>query len=182
MAREVCPLHAFDDYEGRWVSGEVGYSFTCTRQDHPVPGPFTWLRAPEPPSLGELTGIAEELRLDVTLPKALQQYQGTWVEYGVLERAYALKNPKEWNFLIERYSHTAVAAKRYTATAFLAGVLGRLWQRGAVATRGGPATGRWSYNGTCGYHALSPEPTSESRLSWADSGFTVEYVPGQVEV
>lgn len=118
----MCPLHPLDDYAGVWIGDEVGYSFTCTRNDHPVEGPYTWLRAPEPPGFGELSGIADELRIDVMLPAALGAYRGTWIEYGVLERAYALDNPKDWAFLVERYSHTAIAAKRYTATAFLSGV------------------------------------------------------------
>ena len=182
VEREVCPLHAMDDYAGVWVSDEVGHVFTCTRADHPVPGHYTWFRPPPPPSLGELTGLAEELQLDVNLPAALSQFHGIWVEYGVLEQAYAVANPKDWAFLMQRYSHTAVAAKRYTATAFLAGVLARLCERSAVSVRDGQATGRWSYNGRCGYYTLPPEPDWNKRLTWEGSGLTVEYVPGQTEV
>ncbi len=93
-----------------------------------------------------------------------------------------MANPEDWHFLVDRYSHTAVAAKRYTVSAFLGGVLGRLWRNGAVGGISGAATGRWSYNRTTGYWALFPEPDHDRRLSWADSGFTVEYVPGQTEV
>lgn len=179
--REVCPMHAMDDHTGVWVSDEVGHLFTCPRDDHPVPGLYTWLRPPPPPTVTELSGIAEQLRLDVTLPAALQEHRGTWVEYGIIEHAYALANPADWAFLIERYSHTAVAAKRYTATAFLAGVLGRLGERRTIAIHAGPATGRWAYNGRCGYYALPPEPGWDNRKTWADSGLTMAYVPGQVE-
>lgn len=180
--REVCPFHADDDVVGVWVSDEVGWSFSCDRRRHPQPGPYTWLRPAEAPDLEELTGIAAELRLDVHLPAALGEYRGMWVEYGILERAYALAHPQDWQFLMDRYSHTAVAAKRYTVSAFLGGVLGRLWRRGVVASMTGEATGRWQYNRTTGYWALFPEPDRRHRLSWADSGFTVEYVPGQTEV
>jgi len=180
--REVCPFHADDDVAGVHVSDEVGWSFACHRRGHPRPGPYSWLRAPEPPDLGEMNGIAADLELEVSLPAALSEYRGTWVEYGVLERAFALANPEDWRFLMDRYSHTAVAAKQYTVSAFLGGVLGRLWRRGLVGGIGGEATDRWSYNRTTGYWALLPEPDHDRRLSWADSGFTVEYVPGQTEV
>ena len=80
--REVCPFHADDDVAGAWVSDEVGWSFTCDRRGHPQPGPFSWLRPPEPPDIGEMTGIAAELGLDVSLPEVLKEYRGTWVEYG----------------------------------------------------------------------------------------------------
>jgi hypothetical protein len=91
-------------------------------------------------------------------------------------------NPAEWILLVKRYSHTAVAAKRYTATAFLAGVLARMGQRGELATHVGDATGRWSYNRMCGYYSLYPEPPWESRTTWAESGLSVTYVPGQTEL
>ncbi len=104
-----------------------------------------------------MNGIAAELGLDVSLPAALREYQSIWVEYGVLERAFAMANPEEWRFLVDRYSHTAVAAKRCTVSAFLGGILGRLWRSGAVAGFTKEATGRWSYNRTTGYWALFPE-------------------------
>ena len=180
--REVCPFHADDDVAGVRVSDEVGWAFTCDRRGHPRPGPYSWLRPPEAPDLGEMNGIAADMGLDVSLPAALREYRGTWVEYGVLERAFAMANPEDWHFLVDRYSHTAVAAKRYTVSAFLGGVLGRLWRNGVLGGISGEATGRWSYNRTTGYWALFPEPDHDRRLSWADSGFTVEYVPGQTEV
>jgi len=167
---------------GVHVSEEVGWSFTCNRRGHPADGPYTWLRAPEPPALGELTGISAELGLDVALPAALKESRGTWVEYGILERAYALANPEDWAFLIARYGHTAVAAKRYTVSAFLGGVLGRLQGAGTIAGTMGAATGRWSYNGSTGYWALHPQSSISDKLSWADSSFTVAHVPGQTEV
>lgn len=131
--------------------------------------------------MGELDGIAAQLSLDVHLPAVLRLYPEVWVEYGVLERDYASAHPADWQFLIDRYSHTAVAAKRYTATAFLGGVLGRLWRAGDIAGFTGPATGRWSYNREVGYWSLFPEPPQDRRLTWADTGHTMGYVPGQTE-
>ena len=84
---------------------------------------------------------------------------------------------------MDRYGHTAVAAKRYTVSAFLAATLGNLERAGAVAFHSGPATGRWAYNGTISvYWSLPPGPDWADRNSWEDSGLTVGYVPGQTEV
>lgn len=89
MTREACSFHSDEDPQGVFVSDEVGYSFTCEREGHPEPGPRTWFRPPEPPPGLELGGLADELGLAVELPRALSEYRGKWVEYGVLEHAYA---------------------------------------------------------------------------------------------
>lgn len=91
-----------------------------------------------------MTGIAADLSLDVNIPAVLEPFKGTWVKYGVLERAYALANPADWTYLVETYGHTAIAAMRYTASAFLGGILGRLWKNHVIAGFTGPATARWS--------------------------------------
>src|SRR3954454_7507426 len=182
MVFQVCPLHAFEEIDGAWISSDVGWQFTCPRADHVPPGPYTWLSAPPPPPGTELSGIADELGLGVEIPAVLKQFDGTWVEYGVFEQAYAVSHPKEWNFLIERYGHTAIAPKQYTVSAFLAATLGNLQRAGAIEFHSGPATGRWAYNGTISWWALPPGPDWDSRLSWADSGSKVDYVPGQTEL
>lgn len=182
MVFQVCPLHAFEEVDGINISEEVGWEFTCPRQDHIPPGPYTWLSVPPPAPGTELTGIAADFGLHVELPLALSHFTGTWVEYGVLEREYALHNPNDWERLVERYGHTAIGAKRYTVSAFLASTLGHLQRQGAVDLHMGPATGRWDYNRQTSWWSLQPQPEWESRLSWEDSGFTVEYVPGQTEV
>lgn len=182
MAYQVCPQHSHEEVVGVWISNEVGTQFTCTRTDHVASGPFSWISSPPPPSGTDLTGIAEELGLGVEIPAALKEFTGKWVEYGVLERAYALANPKDWAFLVDRYGHKAIADKRYTVSAFLAAALGNLERAGVVAFHPGRATGRWSYNGTISYWSLPPAPDWAERISWEDSGLTVTYVPGQTEV
>ncbi|MFC7500605.1 hypothetical protein ACOACQ_19100 [Nocardioides sp. CPCC 206347] len=179
MAFQVCPQHSFEEVHGVWISDEVGTEFVCHRIDHVVPGPFSWINSPPPPPGTDLSGIAEELGLGVEIPAVLHQFVGTWIEYGVFERAYALANPKDWAFLIDRYGHTALAPKRYTVSAFLAATLGNLDRAGVVKYHSGPATGHWSYNGTISYWSLLPTPDWENRLSWADSGQPVDYVPGK---
>ncbi|MFM9597942.1 hypothetical protein ACKI1O_52700, partial [Streptomyces scabiei] len=81
----------------------VGWKFTCPRTDHFLPGPYTWLSAPPPPPGTGANGIAADLGLAVELPVALKQFGSQWVEYGVVERAYALANPKDWSFLLQKY-------------------------------------------------------------------------------
>ncbi len=49
MVFQVCPLHAFEEIDGAWISNDVGWQFTCPRVDHVPPGPYTWLSAPPPP-------------------------------------------------------------------------------------------------------------------------------------
>jgi hypothetical protein len=47
-----------------------------------------------------LTGIAAELGLDVELPRVLAGFLGG-VEYGLVERAYAQRNPKDFAALVD---------------------------------------------------------------------------------
>jgi len=181
MAFQICPQHTLDEVDGIWVSDDVGTRYTCDRTDHVEPGPFTWFSSPAPPPGADISGIAADLGLDVELPAALKSFAGTWVEYGVVERAYALNNPKDWAFLTDRYGHRAITPKPYTVSAFLAATLGNLERTGTVAFHSGSATGRWSYNGMISYWTLPPAPDWTQRLSWAESGLSVDYVPGQVE-
>lgn len=182
MVFQICPLHSGDEVEGEWISDEVGWQFTCPRHDHPTPGPRTWMEAPTPPQIDGMSGIAADLGLSQAIPELLAAYSGTWIEYGVLEHAYATRHPEDWAFLVDRYGHTAIAASRYTASAFLGGALGNLERNGYIAAHSGPATGRWTYNHITHWWALPPGPDWVSRLSWEDSGLTVAYVPGQVEI
>lgn len=178
MVREVCPLHSDEDFEGVFVSNDVGYRFECDRSGHGEP--FAWFRAPEPTSMG-LNGISEELDLGAKLPEALAQFRGRWVEYGVLERAFALAYPEDWSLLLKQYGHTSIKPRRYTVSAFLAGVLGRLSSAGVIAFMEGPATGRWSYNSRISWWSIDPDTDHEKRLSWADSGHSIDYVAGRGE-
>jgi hypothetical protein len=184
ISRQVCPFHADEDIQGVLTKeATVSVSFTCERmRGHPNGGRHSWLYVPEPDGLPGIDGYAAELGLETELPAAIAQYRGQWVEYGVAERAYALQCPGDFAAIVDRYGHTAIRAKKYTASAFLAGVLGVLSKRGTVLYHLGPATGRWKYNGTISWWAVAPVPDWESAsLSWADSLQDMSYVPGSVE-
>jgi hypothetical protein len=195
VVNEVCPLHADEWIEGRFVSDEVGHHFICTRKGHPGGGPYEWTRSPEPPGDTDgLSGLAEDLGLAFELPAVLKEFPDTWVEYGVIERAYALAHRGEWEMLVRKYGHTAqthgasaqtggaATARQYTVSAFLGGTLARLHRKGYLEYHSGPATGRWTYNGETSWYALPPGPDWKQRLSWEASGATVkDYVPDVTE-
>jgi hypothetical protein len=181
MNLQICHFHADEGIMGNPVSGDGTLTFTCPRTSgHPQPGPYTWFQAPPPPdsNLGEL---ATDLRLAVELPAALKAFRGQWVEYGVLEHAYAKANPDDFALLVDRYGHTAIKEKRYTASAFLAKSLGDLSRYGDVLYHEGPATGRWDYLSKVSWWAIAPEPDWSTRMSWADTGLGMDYVPGNQE-
>ncbi|MDX6287613.1 MAG: hypothetical protein QOG53_3098 [Frankiales bacterium] len=178
----VCHFHADEGIHGKPTGDEGALEYLCARTTgHPTAGPYRWVTYPPRPDLGAISGLAAELGLDVELPAALKQYAGRWVEYGVVEHAYASRQPDEFASLVKRYGHTAIAAKKYTASAYLARTLGELSRFGSVLYHTGPATGRWSYNTWVSWWALSPEPAWDNphRLSWADMDLGMDYVPGE---
>ena len=182
VAMQVCHFHGDEGVAGVPVGTEGALEFTCPRtQGHPRPGTYSWVSYPPPPDDKLGSGLMAELGLATELPAVLKGHVGRWVEYGVVEHDYAAANPEDFARLVDRYGHTAVAAKKYTTSAFLALALGELSRRGTLLCRFGPATGRWSYNSQVSYWALPPEPTWDERLSWADSGLDVNYVPGSTE-
>lgn len=126
-------------------------------------------------------GLTAQLELATRLPAILEQFRGHWVEYGVLEHEYAGAHPDDFAYLVKRYGHTAIAEKRYSASSFLAGTLGRLGKDGHVLFHWGPATGRWDYLSGCSWWALSPEPDWSNRLSWEAMSLKTDYVPGKQE-
>lgn len=183
-----CPMHSDEGLTGEFVSDELGerFEFECTRKGHPGGGPYFFSLVPERPGLEALDSIAKDLGLALELPAVVGQFKGMWVEYGVVERAYALARPADWAYLVQAHGgHRAIAKSDKTVSRYLAGVLRRLSLARSIAYHPGPATGRWSYltNGVS-WWSIDPEiPWDEvHRLSWKDSGNTVEYVPGQTEI
>ena len=118
------------------------------------------------------------------MDRAANCYRATrprWFEYGVVEHAYATSCPDDFAELVERYGHTAVQPARYTVSSFLARTLSDLGRTGSLLYRGGPATGRWSYNAGISWWALPPAPDEEQMVSWADTANDMTYVPGSTE-
>jgi hypothetical protein len=183
MSRQVCPFHSDEDVPGAQTN-DVELTYTCERTTgHPKPGPHQWTGPLEVAGLTELGGLADELSLSTELPAAIATYPGKWLEFGVVEAAYADRRPKDFEMLVERYSHTAIAATQFSVSAFLAGVLGRLGKAGFVLYHDGPATGRWNYNGRISWWAVTPEPewSPDTTVSWAGLGRSMDYVPGSTE-
>lgn len=182
IQRQVCPFHSDEDVIGTASGGDGSIIFRCDlTRGHPQPGPYSWVQAPEPPDSAGIGGLAETLRLDIELPKALAVHRGQWIEYGVLEATYAGANPADFAELVERYGHTAVTPTRYSASAYLAFTLGRLSRDGSVLFHVGPATGRWSYNSEIFWWSLPPAPSWTDRVSWAALEQSMDYVPGSTE-
>ena len=182
ISRQSCPFHADEDISGKRVDQDGTLQFTCERSGHPADGHLTWIAVPEPPGLPGLSGLADELGLGTELPTLLHQYAGKWVEYGVVEAAYADAHPDDFAMLVERYGHTAVAAaKRYTVSSFLSGTLGRLSKRGDVLLSWRKPTGRWAYNPGISWWALPPTPPAEAEISWESLGRSMDYVPGSIQ-
>lgn len=182
MSMQICHFHGDEGVMGVPMGGEGLLKFTCSRgKGHPQPGPYTWVQAPPPPDPSTVGGLAAELGLAVELPAALAQFRGKWVEYGVVEHAYARAKPEDFALLVERFGHTAMAPKRYTASTYLARTLGDLSRTGSILFHWGPATGRWRYNSGTSWWALAPEPDWSQRLSWGDTGRSMDYVPGNQE-
>jgi hypothetical protein len=82
---------------------------------------------------------------------------------------------------VERCGHTAIEETRYSASTYLAAILGHLSRRGYVLFHGGPATGRCSYNSAISWWALPPEPDWARRISWAQLGRSMDRVTGNTE-
>jgi len=191
-----CPLHAHEVVRpSRLPDGASLFECPLTT-GHVEPGPLRWLKDNPPPALssengaagagnsrqsGGPSGLAKELDLARELPAALAEHRGRWVEYGVLEHTYARRRPDDFARLVEIYRHTAIAAKAYTASSYLAGRLGDLARLGTIALRFGPATGRWNYNVEISWWTLAPAPDWADRTSWQDLRETMNYIPGSTE-
>ncbi len=184
---QLCPVHSHEFIQPAFVGSETAeYTFTCTRTDHRPEGAYTWPFISEPPAA---VGDGMDLGLAVELPAAVAtatlEAGVTWVEYGLVERAYALAQPADWAKILARYDHThyhpADVTKTqlpYTASKYLARSLGGLGGAGELIHHVGPGTGRWSYNSKISYWALPPGADWDSRQTWEASGVQMDsYMP-----
>lgn len=168
MSRQYCPFHADEDIPGERLE-DGSFSFVCNRGGHPSTDAWHWLEIPEPPTKDGLTGLADELQLAEVLPGLISKLSpGWWFEYGLVERAYARQDREGFRRMVDQWSHTAVTPKRYTASSYLAGVLGRLSAQGRIAYHPGRGTGRWSYNSSISYWSSLPAGPWSKRTAWVD--------------
>lgn len=130
---QVCPFHS-DEWSAGIPLSDGSRRYVCDRTSgHPAPGPWAWLVTPEPPEFPGVSGMAEELSLDVELPAAVASLGSGWFEYGLVERAYALRVPVDFARMVAQWGHTAQSPRQYSVSSYLAGTLGRLSRLGVVA-------------------------------------------------
>ena len=164
--RQFCPFHpSLEDLAGTRLS-DGSFSFECNEPGHPDTGPFRWLVVPPPKGLDEYSGLAEELEMPSKLLEAIQGLGHGWFEYGLVERAYGTANPEDFKHLVDRWSHTAIEPKQYTASSYVGAVLGRMARNGEIAYRSDRGTGRWSYNRDASFWALDASTPWEQRTTW----------------
>lgn len=181
MTRQICPFHSDEEVDGV-KQADGSYVFRCERRGHPFGAAYEWQHFEPSPGMDPGDGVTAEFDLLAELKEALAAVSAThWVEYGMIEREYAHRRPRDFTELVKRYGHTARQWKQYTVSALLGRTLARLHDVGEVHFRWLPATGYWSYNGRIGWFALGPTPPpDEARVSCsADPDYDVrEYVPG----
>ena len=183
---EPCPLHPDQFVHPMTVVSEtMDHLYICRRlEGHGLPGTYSWSWLATAPAT-ELPGLDLDETLLGAVEAASSEHGGGWVEYGLVERAYALAHPEDWQRLLDTYSHRRylpAGASRgeepYTASRRLGAALGAARRRQALHFRQGPGTGYWAYNRVISYYApLSVEGPVGTR-TWADSGHDVdEHVP-----
>ena len=161
-ARQLCPLCGHEDFvttarvDDEWV-------VSCSSHTHP---PMEWRPKEQYQGTGTYrNGIGQELGVYDDL---LDCVHDGFAEYGVIEYRFSKKAPRTYQFLVDRYSHTALGPAGYSTSAFLGGALGQLWREELVAGFWAPATGYWSYNGRVGAYGPADTPESDVCLSWEE--------------
>lgn len=160
----------------RWVTMvDLGAGLTEYRCSAPVHAThYVWTRlrtrfAPLPADSSEGSGLAAELGMYETLPELIAGDE-PWIEYGILERRFREEHPGAFAAVLDRYPHREHGHHGYTASMYIAMILGALRDRGSVMSMGkpGPATGYWSYNGSVHYWARPPGPPTDDMLTYAE--------------
>ena len=183
---QICPFHTDEFLHPVFIGSETTeYEFTCPLTNHPVPGAFSWPWTSEPSGLGSALG----LDLSFSLPKAVRDASeavgGGTVEYGLVERAWALANPDDWTMLLKRFDHRffrmGMANQQelpYTASRYLAGRLGALGKHGDVLYSSGRGTGYWSFLRNVSYWTPNSVEPAAKVTSWLEAGVAMEdYMP-----
>lgn len=121
---------------------------------------------PQPSTTSSRSGILADLGVYDALLDLFSGQPESFREYGVVEHHLAQSNPELYRHLVETYGHTTTHSSGHTASAILAGALGRLSAEGLVTYADGKATGRWAYNGNVSYWAPGGTPPQAPRITW----------------
>jgi hypothetical protein len=161
-ARQICQVCAHDEVDVVLVDDV--WLMICEDGCHPR---YEWNPTPEARLTGSYrNGLGQELGVYDAL---LDCVVDGLAEYGVVEHRFAERSRSAYDFLVNRYGHTAKPGpSRYTASAFLGGALGQLWREELVDGGWGPATGYWSYNGEVGAYGPPGTSVESEILSWED--------------
>ena len=161
-AHQICPLCGRDDLVAVEPIADGVWRYTCPNTSKHAP--YSWTgTATSGMDETATENKAEELGLYQDLPHCLVAGE-PFVEYGVVERRFALLCPEVYTRLIEDYGHTRQGPKKYTASAFIAKAMGTLADRGEVLYKSGKATGYWAYNSGISYWAMPPEPADPDSI------------------
>ena len=119
-------------------------------------------------------------------PPPCPEVKPDWVEYGLVERAYALAHPVEWAKILVKFDHTEYhdgeTTSRgdlpYTASMYLARTLGALSGTGRLGHRSFPGTGRWAYNNPISFYSLPGADPFGPVATWEEAGVKMsDYMP-----
>ncbi len=163
----ACPLCASQNHFDMPVAlPEGGWQFVC-RATH---GPYVFDLDADNQVVPYAEDLAAELAISDDLRTLiLNEFQR--VEYGIVEHMYGTNHRKKYDKLIGIYGHAATTPSKYTASSFIAGVLGRLRVLGDLNGDIGLATGYWSENVAVSYWCPADvEPTAKK--TW--ESFAVE--------
>ena len=172
-------------------SETADYLYTCElTTGHAAPGPYCWPvvlpPAPQPAAPKHpAPDVDVKVALEAAIALASMENGGGFVEYGLIERAYALANPKDWRLLVDRYDHRYYYRDdedreklSYTASKYLARHLSLLRSKGHFAFKRGPGTGYWAYDNPISHYSPSGTAADAHTCSWAASGYQMsDYMP-----
>jgi hypothetical protein len=183
MPADVCPYCN----ECEWTSAAPGLSdegspllvLRCDNDQHPHPPTWSFPDPDVPAPAAAKTGssgagqpLVHQLGLYDKLVDVVQRFD-RWVEYGIVEHEFAHAYPDVYRELVHRMGHVATDGhKQWTASAYLARMLGNLTRTGDVVYRPSHGTGRWAYNSDISAWRPPQAADTSDVLSWA--GYATE--------
>ncbi|MFR9807323.1 hypothetical protein ACL02T_34260 [Pseudonocardia sp. RS010] len=169
MVIQVCPFCADADDVHRVPLGPGAWRYTCENSTrHPAGSSYEWDATTEAEVRdGEIGGLAAEIGLAEDLKMCVVPGE-PWVEYGVVEHRYSELNPAAYGTLVQKFGHTRIAPKSYTASVYISLTLGRIFKAGDICWQRGKGIGYWRYNSDISCWAASPAPPADAVLTYYD--------------